>query len=873
MKKILPLLTGLLLLSGNTELRASDFEVNGGYYTITSMNNLHVNLDSVAFSTEEFNLVNKVDFNSRTMTVTSISEKSFTKAVGLKKLTIESDIELPASMLSGLKNFESLIFLSNIDTIPQNFCKDCESLKSLQLSQSISILDDGCFDGCKSLDFFTTIPSQIISIGKNSLRNNAIDIKNMIIADASESLYISDWSTNGIYPTKLYLGRNLISDNNLNLGKAITEITYSNNVNSLPDAFFYYNDKITTINLPEKLTEIPYRCFYDCDNLTNIVLPNSIKEIKKEAFAYSGLSVFNTPTNLIKIEERAFYNTKIKDLKFNCPIESIGDEAFNKVQNVILPPSLKTLEANTFGDLNTLIIQESTDTLWLGTKVLQSQTISYGSSNTDKTQAESTPGVYAWYLEDLSSHSVNNLAIGRPVIGRKNSYKTGDSDVETGENYYYKYNNRYFYYPVVVNKNVKELTLGSIFKDTNVIVKPDTIINTSYVKKNWRTTYEYIDRCYLVYSPLLNPEVYDSIEIINVLSPTPPTLYADFPNKVYINATLRVPVGSKSKYESADYWKGFWNIEEVDFSSQNIWNNLPISVSSVSITPDKVYIAVNEEFQLTATVLPEEATNKNVTWTSSNPNRVTVTDEGVITGVSSGYSYITATCGDVSSKIEVNVVNLNIKLNSKTAEIPLGEDLQLIATISPSTTNEQHITWETSDPKVVSIDQNGLVKSLSLGNAEITAKVGEATATCSITVIPIMAEEIILNVTEATLTVGEMIELEATVLPENTTEPTVIWTSSNSEVATVSETGLVTALSVGSSIMTASCGDVSAECLITVLEDAGIDSLLPNPDSKISIYSAEGILIKKDCKAEDLKSMAKGIYIIVSGKDRYKITI
>ena len=783
-------MTGLFLVYGNTELRASDFEVNGGYYTITSMNNLQVNLDSVAFSTEDFNLVNEVNFKDRTLSVASISKNSFTKAVNLKKLTIESDIDLPSSMLSGLKKFESLIFLNNIVSIPQNFCKDCESLKSVQLSQSIAVLEDGCFDGCKSLTFFSSIPSQITSIGKNSIRNNDINLENMIIEDSTESLYIADWSSLNIYPTKLYLGRNLISDKNVNLGKAISEISYSNNVNSLPDAFFYYNDNITTINLPEALTEIPYRCFYDCDNLTNIVFPNTVKEIKKEAFAYSGLSVFNAPSNLIKIEERAFYNTKIKDLKFNCPIESIGDEAFNKVQNVILPASLKTLEANTFGDLNTLIIQESTDTLWLGTKVLQSQTITYGSSNRDKKQAESTPGAYAWYLEDLSSHSVNNLAIGRPVIGRKNSYKTGDSDVGTGENYYYKYNNRYFYYPVVVNKNVKELTLGSIFKDTNVIVKPDTIINTSY-DNNGRTTYEYIDRCYLVYSALLNPEADDSIEIINILSPTPPTLYAEFPNKVYINATLRVPVGSKSKYESADYWKGFWNIEEVDFSSQNIWNNLPISVSSVSITPDKVYIAVNEEFQLTATVLPEEATNKNVTWTSSNPNKVTVTDEGVITGVSSGYSYITATCGDVSSKIEVNVVNLNIKLNYKTAEIPLGEDLQLIATISPSTTNEQHITWETSDPKVVSIDQNGLIKSLSVGNAEITAKVGEATATCE----------------------------------------------------------------------------------ITVVEDAGVESLLANPDLKISIYSTDGILMKKDCKVEDLKSLSKGIYIIVSGKGRYKISI
>ena len=137
----------------------------------------------------------------------------------------------------------------------------------------------------------------------------------------------------------------------------------------------------------------------------------------------------------------------------------------------------------------------------------------------------------------------------------------------------------------------------------------------------------------------------------------------------------------------------------------------------------------------------------------------------------------------------------------------------------------------------------------------------------------IEAEEIVLNIESKELNIGETIQLDASVLPENTTDKTLTWNSSDPNIATVSDNGLVKAISTGLVIITAACGEVSAECVITVLEDAGIESLLANPDIKISIYSTDGILIKKDYKIGDLKTLNKGIYIIVSGKERYKILI
>ena len=137
----------------------------------------------------------------------------------------------------------------------------------------------------------------------------------------------------------------------------------------------------------------------------------------------------------------------------------------------------------------------------------------------------------------------------------------------------------------------------------------------------------------------------------------------------------------------------------------------------------------------------------------------------------------------------------------------------------------------------------------------------------------ILANEIILNLDNAEMNIDETLQLEATVLPEDVTDKTVIWTTSNDNIASVSEDGLVKAISVGETVIIATCGDITAECLITVLDDTGVESLLSNPDSKISIYTTDGILIKKDCTIEDLQDLSKGLYIIKTGNKSYKIAL
>ena len=261
--------------------------------------------------------------------------------------------------------------------------------------------------------------------------------------------------------------------------------------------------------------------------------------------------------------------------------------------------------------------------------------------------------------------------------------------------------------------------------------------------------------------------------------------------------------------------------------------DIPVPATSISLSQTAATLtSQGETLQLTATVLPEDATDKSVTWTSSNTSVATVSNTGLVTAVSSGTATITATTNDGSNKsatctvtVDIPVPATSISLSQTAATLTSqGETLQLTATVLPENATNKSVTWTSSNTSVATVSNTGLVTAVSSGTATITATTTDGSnksATCTIIVnIPVPATSISLNQTAATLTSqGETLQLTATVLPENATDKSVTWTSSNTAVATVSNTGLVTAVSSGTATITATTNDgsnKSATCTVTV---------------------------------------------------------
>ncbi|MDE6317604.1 MAG: Ig-like domain-containing protein [Muribaculaceae bacterium] len=258
----------------------------------------------------------------------------------------------------------------------------------------------------------------------------------------------------------------------------------------------------------------------------------------------------------------------------------------------------------------------------------------------------------------------------------------------------------------------------------------------------------------------------------------------------------------------------------------------PVVASGVTINTQDITLLVGQSDKLTATVLPENTTDKAVTWKSSDEAIAKVSEDGTVTAVSVGVATITATCGEVSAtcKVTVNpVVASGVTLNVPDMTLLVGQTDKLTATVLPENTTDQTITWKSSDESIATVSADGTVIAISVGVATITATCGEVSATCKITVNPVVASSVNLNVQDMTLLVGQSDKLTATILPENTTDKTITWTSDKPEVATVSEDGTINAVAIGVANITATCGEVSATCKVTVKVEFPMTSLELEP--------------------------------------------
>jgi uncharacterized protein YjdB len=255
-----------------------------------------------------------------------------------------------------------------------------------------------------------------------------------------------------------------------------------------------------------------------------------------------------------------------------------------------------------------------------------------------------------------------------------------------------------------------------------------------------------------------------------------------------------------------------------------------VAVTGVTLNKTTASIAVGETETLTPTIAPENATNKKVTWASSNEAIATVDANGKVTGVAAGSANITVTTED-SSKTATCAVTVSgasvtgVTLNKGTTSIAVGAKETLVAAVAPTNATNKKVTWTSSNEAIATVDANGEVTGKAVGSATITVTTedGNKTATCNVTVMPpVSVASVTLDKTSANILVGNTETLTATIAPPEATNKAITWTSSATGVATVSGSGLtatVTAVAAGSATITATSQadtNKTATCTVTV---------------------------------------------------------
>lgn len=247
-----------------------------------------------------------------------------------------------------------------------------------------------------------------------------------------------------------------------------------------------------------------------------------------------------------------------------------------------------------------------------------------------------------------------------------------------------------------------------------------------------------------------------------------------------------------------------------------------IPLESITINGDET-LSKNEEKTLTVTYNPTNTTdNKTVDWESSNLEIVSIDSTGKITGKKGGTAKITATVGNVKAEKEVKVV-VPIESVSLSGDdsILKGETKRLTATINPEdTTDDKTITWSSDNENVLFVDQNGQIRGIKEGTANVKAVVAGKETTKQITVNEIHINSIAIDGDqEFEMIKNQTKNLSVTINPENTTDDKgVVWKTNNDEVARVDNDGKVTALKEGEATITATVGTNETSVKINVKE-------------------------------------------------------
>ena len=250
-------------------------------------------------------------------------------------------------------------------------------------------------------------------------------------------------------------------------------------------------------------------------------------------------------------------------------------------------------------------------------------------------------------------------------------------------------------------------------------------------------------------------------------------------------------------------------------------------VSSVAVTPSRIEIMEGGSAALSARVSPEAASDRVVSWSSSDRSVATVDKVGTLHGLKPGTATVTATAegksGTCAMTVKAKAVSVTeVTLDRTELTLTEGETETLTATVKPDNADNKKVTWSSDKTDVATVGGDGRVTAVKAGEAVITVTTedGGKTATCKVTVKAkaVSVTEVALDKTELTLTEGETETLTATVRPDNADNRKVTWSSDKTDVATVDGDGKVTAVKAGEAVITVTTedGGKTASCTVTV---------------------------------------------------------
>jgi len=249
-------------------------------------------------------------------------------------------------------------------------------------------------------------------------------------------------------------------------------------------------------------------------------------------------------------------------------------------------------------------------------------------------------------------------------------------------------------------------------------------------------------------------------------------------------------------------------------------SKLNVTVKSIDITLQETKLEVGKEITIVANIIPTDATNKNMTWNSSNPDIASIDKTGKVHAIKKGKTTITVTTedGKKSDKIELSIFEKEIKVESisitnANSTLEIGKEITIVTNILPINATNKNMTWNSSNPDIASIDKTGKVHAIKEGKTTITVTTQDSNKSDKVelsifeTVKEIKVESISITNAKSTLEIGKELTIVANILPINATNKNMTWNSSNPDIASIDKTGKVHAIKKGKTIISVTTED------------------------------------------------------------------
>lgn len=737
-----------------------------------------------------------------------------------------------------------------------------------------------------------TIGNKVAEIG-NTFFSECRYLKELIIEDGDEPLKFSDTEEQQTFHMAaietLYLGRNLSYDYNYSWyayspfknHTNLSMLTIGSHVTEIGRQLFYGCTGLTTISIPENVTNIGQGAFYGCIGLTSATILAKISEIPGEMFwKCKNLESIAIPDGVEGIGYRAFCDcTGLASVTIPNSVNHVELKAFSgckHLSSVTIPNSVTEIGNGVFAscsELRKIVFQDGDKTLTL----------------------PSYEPMYAAYSAFQES-AAEDIYLGRNIIGNVFSGSSlknitiGSCVTEIGVN---AFTDCESLTSVVFPENVT--TIGE-----NAFSKCSGLNSVSFPKSLTVIDNGAFSGCNALTSVIIPENVqtvgfnafYGCEKLMEIHSENPvPPLHSPkgeivFSDNTYTNGLLYVPTESIKRYSKAPNWQLF----------HNILSNITL-VEQIELSQNRIDAKVGECVKVIANVFPENATDKSLTWTTADENVATVDSEGLVTITGIGSTEITVSANDgsgVNASVSVNGIvtaaeNISISAEGSTTLLD-GETVRLTASILLETTTDKTVTWQSSDEDIASVDSNGLVIAHEkTGTATITASCGHVSSSIDITVAPTPVESIVVMPSDLNIEVGEQAQLEVTVLPENATDKSLTWVSSDPEVAAVSAEGVVSGKGSGTATISAVCASNSSifgTCSVNIALPSGIAStesnsirlrvsnqelIIEGSDAMVQVITADGRCVYSGFERKI--KLQRGIYIVIIGKSVTKIVV